>query len=426
MYMARYKTTFSSVPFFEGFAKPAIADLISDNDLRDFHELMCQGLKSETNCEKYIREAFSVLCQFPMLILKQCPIEDPTVVGDAHFGVRGDYRADAAIIIPVTCMLFYALATGERKFGEHASPERALNQAMRKYQSMWRYWRRSGQFSAMFTERTCFPSFLFTIVKDKFNLYGVATHGQEKISHALLCSCSRMDDKSKFDELAYRLKSGMLAMVQLLESIRATAEEASSSSSFPVVKPTRYPQLEYVNVINSRVFEAKERKDGPVNCIVKFLSIKYPEEVHQHCYENGIAPKFDVEEADGYTIVVMEKVEEAMNLDEYIKAVAAHSSSCAPYQRVIESMERALHVLHSKGYVHGDFRGPNILVCSSGSVKFVDFDWSGKQGETKYEQLGNCYVWPCFQSSKLLQCHDLYFLAGYKRKIREAATGLPK
>ena len=211
----------------------------------------------------------------------------------------------------------------------------------------------------------------------------------------------------------------------MLESIRATAGEASSSSSFHVVKPDRYPQLEYVNVINSRVFEAKERKDGPVNCIVKFLSIKYPEEVHQHCYENGIAPKFDVEEADGYSIVVMEKVEEATNLDEYIKAVAAHSSSCAPYQRVIESMERALHVLHSKGYVHGDFRGPNILVCSSGSVKFVDFDWSGKQDETKYEQLGNCYVWPCFKNSEL-SSHDLYFLARYKRKIREAATGLPK
>ena len=422
--MAGYKTTFSSVPFFEGFAKPAIADLISDNDLREFHGLMYKGLQSGTDGEKYIRQAFSVLCQLPMLIQKEFLVEDPRVVGDAPFGLRGAYRADMAIIFPLTCMLFYALGIGERKDGKNVSPERALNQVMREYQCLWRYWLRSGQCYAKFAKRTCFPSFLFTIVKNNFNLYGVATHGQEKISHCLLCSCSRMDDKSKFDELAYRLKSGMLAMVQLLESIKATAEEASSSSLFPVVKPDCYPQLEYVNMINSRVFEAKERKDGPVNCIVKFLSITYPEEVHQHCYENGIAPKFRVEKADGYTIVVMEKVQEAMNLDEYIKAVASHSSSCAPYQRVIESMERALHVLHSKGYVHGDFRGPNILVCYDGSVKIVDFDWSGKEDETKYEQLGNYYVWPCFKSSELRQCHDLYFLAGYKRKIREAAAGL--
>ena len=49
-------------------------------------------------------------------------------------------------------------------------------------------------------------------------------------------------------------------------------------------------------------------------------------------------------------------------------------------------LEKAIHFLHSGGFVHGDVRDTNLLVKVDGGlgVLFVDFDWAGKAGEARY------------------------------------------
>ena len=42
-----------------------------------------------------------------------------------------------------------------------------------------------------------------------------------------------------------------------------------------------------------------------------------------------------------------------------------------------------MEALHKEGYVHGDIRGPNLLIAEDG-LKLVDFDWCGKRGEARY------------------------------------------
>jgi serine/threonine protein kinase len=59
-------------------------------------------------------------------------------------------------------------------------------------------------------------------------------------------------------------------------------------------------------------------------------------------------------------------------------------------EKVRQKVEKALHVLHDAGFVHGDLRDTNILMdfdsLESDDVKihFVDFDWAGRIGEAKY------------------------------------------
>src|SRR5437660_9303827 len=60
--------------------------------------------------------------------------------------------------------------------------------------------------------------------------------------------------------------------------------------------------------------------------------------------------------------------------------------SCIPTLPLVENIREVLTKLHQKGYVHGDFRDTNIMVCESDQTKFmfIDFDWAGKIGEVRY------------------------------------------
>jgi len=52
-------------------------------------------------------------------------------------------------------------------------------------------------------------------------------------------------------------------------------------------------------------------------------------------------------------------------------------------QEHIEHLRMAVEMLHKEDYVHGDIRGPNVLITTSG-LKLIDFDWCGKEGEVRY------------------------------------------
>ena len=42
-----------------------------------------------------------------------------------------------------------------------------------------------------------------------------------------------------------------------------------------------------------------------------------------------------------------------------------------------------MHNFHAQGFVHGDLCAANIL-CKDDSVKVIDLDWGGKDGEAFY------------------------------------------
>jgi tRNA A-37 threonylcarbamoyl transferase component Bud32 len=53
------------------------------------------------------------------------------------------------------------------------------------------------------------------------------------------------------------------------------------------------------------------------------------------------------------------------------------------------SVVKAVRLLHDNGFVHGDIRGPNILIADGegdeeSRVKLLDFDWAGREGEVRY------------------------------------------
>jgi serine/threonine protein kinase len=109
--------------------------------------------------------------------------------------------------------------------------------------------------------------------------------------------------------------------------------------------------------------------------LVKFTRT-YSEVVHKLLASNGFAPElFAVEDlAGGWKMVVMEYLSGWVML-----GVKPHHERL----KYKERLKRALSIIHDRGLVHGDVRGPNILV-SKDDVKLVDFDHCGEEGVKRY------------------------------------------
>lgn len=71
------------------------------------------------------------------------------------------------------------------------------------------------------------------------------------------------------------------------------------------------------------------------------------------------------------------------------------------------SLREALCSMHARGYVHGDFRGPNIIVGSDGTVKVIDFDWAGEDGKVFY---------PPLLSEDITWHSDVQFMAAIRKE----------
>ena len=67
--------------------------------------------------------------------------------------------------------------------------------------------------------------------------------------------------------------------------------------------------------------------------------------------------------------------------------------------------------MHYEGYVHGDLRPPNIVVPTDNTIRILDIDWAGKEGDVRYPQELNtsCNWHPGVESGGLISKeHDLY------------------
>ena len=139
--------------------------------------------------------------------------------------------------------------------------------------------------------------------------------------------------------------------------------------------------------------------------VVKFVQIIYCTEAHMLCCHNGSAPRLvgTVILPGGWTMLVMEFVTgrfyDPKNENEAIE----------------NALTRAAESLHRGGFVHGDLRECNIFVDDvTNTVKLIDFDWAGIQGEVRYPGFMNHdeINWPkgADDGKHITFEHDLHFL----------------
>lgn len=110
--------------------------------------------------------------------------------------------------------------------------------------------------------------------------------------------------------------------------------------------------------------------------LVKF-AVSYCAEAHTLAADNDLAPKlYHVEElSSGFVMVVMEYVE---NFCRWWGEDGAETSKA-----LNQELEKLLGLFAASDIVHGDLRGPNILIQGD-KIRVVDFDWAGKHGVAKY------------------------------------------
>ena len=104
-------------------------------------------------------------------------------------------------------------------------------------------------------------------------------------------------------------------------------------------------------------------------------------------------------------MVVMERVDG--------KSVWQLQEEGIPLPAIISKrVSKAVHLLHEHNIVFGDLRDPNILYDESKNrVALVDFDWAGRDGESRYPptlNLSNAREEDVSPNSVMRKAHDLW------------------
>ena len=140
-------------------------------------------------------------------------------------------------------------------------------------------------------------------------------------------------------------------------------------------------ELEYIKRIpqhfKKAVFKATIQLDGRAHPVVVKFTPTYCARAHQVVYEMHSAPKLwfcELVESVGMFVVVMNFVD------------GHHADDDRPLpEGVFGTLRSAIFALHDKKLVHGDLRGPNVIICEAGKrAMLLDFDWAGKEGEVFY------------------------------------------
>jgi hypothetical protein len=127
-----------------------------------------------------------------------------------------------------------------------------------------------------------------------------------------------------------------------------------------------------------------------VDVLVKFART-YSKELHVYCASLDCAPPLIGFQAldGGWFMIVMEF---ASNYRQF--AVFENKGSISTQLRPV--VLDLVNSFHKQGLVHGDLRDTNFLVREESKalkIKLVDFDWGGKEGETKYPSAINFGLW---------------------------------
>ncbi|GAQ88464.1 hypothetical protein KFL_004310020 [Klebsormidium nitens] len=156
---------------------------------------------------------------------------------------------------------------------------------------------------------------------------------------------------------------------------------------------TEYEGLRLLLPTNSNrlVYAATRLWDGVNKAVViKLTSEKYPEEVHRVWSGAQVAPELCVCESlpGGGSLVAMEKLGADWSTLDMLEGKERQLAKEAARKALAQAHELPVTVGSKKGVVvHGDARGPNIMVRRLGEewdVRFVDLDWAGFDGVARY------------------------------------------
>lgn len=123
--------------------------------------------------------------------------------------------------------------------------------------------------------------------------------------------------------------------------------------------------------------------------IVKF-SRSYCADLHNHCFEQGNAPKLLGFQRlpGGWYAIAMEYLSHTEGIamlpfsDYWRDTPWDWTTALAHCEKVLTEL---VDGFHEKGLVHGDLRGANILCDESGkTIWLIDFDWGGCDGKVQY------------------------------------------
>ena len=172
-------------------------------------------------------------------------------------------------------------------------------------------------------------------------------------------------------------------------SIRAYRDASGAIVDFAYVKPLERDAT-------CVTFLAKTFEASPKSIVVKFVE-RYGVAAHKLLEKTDAAPQLlyygkisvgdDDPTYDHLRMVVMEYLD-GMTADH-----AKRLDQLPP--TFLEEVQTILNQLHDNDLVFGDLRGANIMITRNSKVKFVDFDWAGKEGVACYPLLLSQQIrWP--------------------------------
>ena len=116
----------------------------------------------------------------------------------------------------------------------------------------------------------------------------------------------------------------------------------------------------FTKEIKRDVYLCKLRKGDNIesSVIVKFVE-QYCVDAHRLMADNGYAPSIIAykQVTSQFHVIVMEFIPNAVTLHEYIKSKQSREHTV---DQLKEHCSKALHIMHTGGYCHGDLRGNNI------------------------------------------------------------------
>ena len=172
-------------------------------------------------------------------------------------------------------------------------------------------------------------------------------------------------------------------------------------------------KITIVRVDSSNSTHSTERLKVGQHLICKFTET-YSEEAHQLLAKHKLAPAlYAVEPVSGsWKMVVME--------DLCCFRSIGQCDQIPDNEKRMHELQRAVNLLHKKGYVHGDLRPPNIMISEKdpAQLRIIDFDWAGKENQVFYPDFLNPKIeWPdgVERRKPILKQHDLAFLESFVR-----------
>ncbi|GJJ11975.1 hypothetical protein Clacol_006213 [Clathrus columnatus] len=340
----------------------------SNSDLSRTQDLMWNLTKISTDEDERngpIRESLSKLLDYPV-----------------RYESRDSVKADAVCFFPPNqpnCPIF--IGELKREIGEGGSdPSTQVGIFMR------RYWRTVNE---SIRDKCCCPTFLLAAAGPWVCVLGAVI--TDKVIVQRLTGLYWMGlSTTEEDGRVYESSRVFMALRESLKELKLFYQE--------VVKFQYQRPLESDSAcvtFQAVIIDGQDPIPGtPV--VIKFVA-RYGEDAHRFLADAGHAPRLyyygPVSDATLYKGVgaLASKAHPGLCLRREIMHMAVmayiHPSPGVEFPAdAREQVEAILVKLHSKGFVFGDLRGPNILADANGQVYLIDFNWCGRYDVTMPEK----------------------------------------